>query len=257
MHKQGTIEIRITGFKGNIKLEPDNYDIKEIISVLQNMENMLFPGEKKDRPTISYRIEEGSVIHRFLTGLQIIIGFNAVLGQINESQSIDFLEPDTANAFEEFQKIAIKTDYEFNITTSISNSSVLKINKSTHYFRIQPVWNDAEFYFYGKITNMGGKGRSNFHISTDNQGVVIIETTKEFIEQYELNPVYKTFGIRAVGKQNIQTGEIDRQSLKFVELIPYEPVYDESYLFRLRNRAKKNLELIKDPDQWVNEIRGY
>ncbi|MFH1859777.1 MAG: hypothetical protein ABH870_01995 [bacterium] len=38
MEKLGYIEIKIVGLKGKMELTPDNYDIKEIISLLQNVE---------------------------------------------------------------------------------------------------------------------------------------------------------------------------------------------------------------------------
>ena len=98
MEKIGFIEIRITGSKGNIDLSPDNYDIREIVSVLENAENLLYPGEKRNRPTISYKIEEGSVKHILKTSIQYIIGFNAIIGQINNIQNIDFLDLETAKA---------------------------------------------------------------------------------------------------------------------------------------------------------------
>ena len=76
------------------------------------------------------------------------------------------------------------------------------------------------------------------------------------MENYEENLLYKSFGIRATGKQNSETGEIDKSTLKFVELIEYHPQYDEQYLKSLRDKAKKNwLESI-NPDNWLNEIRG-
>ena len=61
MDKIGSIEIRVVGNKGNFKLSPDNYDIKEIIDILQYIEDILYPTNKKERPLISYDIEEGSV----------------------------------------------------------------------------------------------------------------------------------------------------------------------------------------------------
>ena len=100
MEKIGYIEIRISGSKGNLQLNPDNYDIREIISILENAENLLFPSDKKDRPTISYKIEDGSVRHIIKTSVQFIIGFNAIIGQVNEVQNIDFLELGSARAFE-------------------------------------------------------------------------------------------------------------------------------------------------------------
>ena len=86
MEKKGHIEIRITGKKGNLDLSPDNFDIKEIMAVLEQVDNLLFPNDKSNRPVISYAIEEGSVKHHFKTTIQAIIGFNAILGQINTKQ---------------------------------------------------------------------------------------------------------------------------------------------------------------------------
>jgi hypothetical protein len=80
VENSGFIEISINGSKGNLDLSPDNYDIRDIISILENAENLLFPGEKRERPNISYRIEEGSVKHIFKTSIQYIIGFNAIIG---------------------------------------------------------------------------------------------------------------------------------------------------------------------------------
>ncbi len=122
MDKIGYIEIKVSGSKGNLNLTPDNYDIREIIAILENAEDLLFPSEKKDRPTISYKIEEGSVKHIFKTSIQYIIGFNAIIAQIQQQQNIDFLDLPTAKAIENIQDIARKKDYVFTISTSIDKS---------------------------------------------------------------------------------------------------------------------------------------
>ena len=123
MEKIGFIEIRITGSKGNIELTPDNYDIREIISILENAENLLYPSDKKGRPNISYKIEEGSVKHILKTSIQYIIGFNAIIGQVNQVKSIDFLDLGTAKAFENIQGIATKRNYVFSIKTSLDDTN--------------------------------------------------------------------------------------------------------------------------------------
>jgi hypothetical protein len=256
MEKLGNIEISIEGRRGNINLSPDNYDIKEIKTILENIENLLFPSEKKDRPVISYQITEGSVKHIFKTSMQYIIGFNAIIGQVNQLNNIDFLYAPTASAFEDIQEHAIKNDFVFTISTSVENSNTLKIDKTTKYFRTEALWLDAEFYFYGKITNMGGKDKANIHLVTDELGTLIIQTPKEEIEKIENNPLYKTFGVRAVGKQHSETGEIDVHSLKYLELIAYQPKYDIDYLKNLRIKATNSwLKNIKS-DEWLSEIRG-
>ncbi len=256
MDKIGFIEIRITGSKGNIDLSPDNYDIREIISILENSENLLYPTDKRNRPNISYKIEEGSVKHILKTSIQYIIGFNAIIGQVNNVQNIDFLNLGTAKAFENIQDIAKKRDYVFSIKTSIDKTNEVKLDRTTHYYRTEAIWADAEFYFYGKVTNAGGKDKANIHIFAEEIGTVRIQTPISFLEKYDENMLYKTFGIRATGKQHSETGEIDTSTLKFVELVDYQPKYDESYIKSLRDKAKKSWLGNINPDTWLNEIRG-
>lgn len=101
MEKIGDIEIRVVGKSGNLNLSPDNYDIKQIAYLLQNVEDLLYPTHKKDRPIITYDIQEGSVRHIFKTSIQAVIGFSALLSQIQSQNNIDFLELRTARAIEE------------------------------------------------------------------------------------------------------------------------------------------------------------
>jgi hypothetical protein len=254
--KVGYIEIRITGSKGNLNLSPDNYDIREIVSLLENVENLLFPSDKRDRPIISYKIEEGSVKHIFKTSIQFIIGFNAIIGQVRKTNNIDFLDLSTANALENLQNVATKKDYAFTIKTSVEETNELEIDKTTKLYRSEAAWVEAEFYFYGKVTNAGGKDKANIHVFTDDYGTLRITTPISFLEQYEDNLLYKTFGVRAIGTQHSETGEIDSSSLKFLELIDYHPKYDEEYLKTLREKAKKSWLGNINPDEWLKEIRG-
>jgi hypothetical protein len=256
VEKIGFIEIRITGSKGNLDLSPDNYDIREIISILENAENLLYPGDKRDRPNISYKIEEGSVKHILKTSIQYIIGFNAIIGQVTQVQNIDFLDLGTAKAFENIQDIATKRNYVFSIKTSLDNTNEVRVDKTTRYYRTEAIWADAEFYFYGKVTNAGGRDKANIHVYTEEFGTVRIQTPISFLEQYDENLLYKTFGIRTTGKQHSETGEVDTSTLKFIELVDYQPKYDEQYLKALRDRAKKSWLGNINPDNWLKEIRG-
>ncbi len=254
--KLGYIEIKISGSKGNLELSPDNYDIREIISILENAENLLYPNDKKDRPTISYNIEKGSVKHILKTSIQYIIGFNAIIGQVNQVQNIDFLDLSTAKAFENIQDIASKKNYVISIKTSLENTNEVYVDRTTKFKRTEAIWAEAEFYFYGKVTNAGGKDKANIHIYTEDLGTVRVQTPITFLEEYDDNLLYKTLGIRATGKQHSETGEIDTSTLKFVELVDYQPKYDELYLKSLRDKAKKSWLGNINADNWLTEIRG-
>ncbi|MFZ1519628.1 MAG: hypothetical protein WAU11_12665 [Ignavibacteriaceae bacterium] len=257
MNKIGQIEIIVKGFKGNVEVTPDNYDIKDIVDILQNVENLLFPNNKKERPIISYDIEKGSVKHIIKTSMQAILGFNAILFQVQNDNSIDFLEVQTAKAFEFFQESAQKQNFEFTISTSIQNTSQIVINKDTKLHRSEEVWADAEFYFYGVIIDAGGKLKANIHLDTKEYGLLKIDASKEVLAEYESNPLYKSFGVRALGKQNIKTGELDKSELKLVDIIDYNPLYKEDYIKSLIKKAKNSWGNVKDADEWLSNLRGY
>mgnify|MGYP003616278606 FL=1 len=91
---------------------------------------------------------------------------------------------------------------------------------------------------------------------TSELGTVRIQTPISFLEDYQENLLYKSIGIRALGKQHSTTGEIDSSNLKFLELVDYQPKYDELYLKGLREKAKKSWLDEIDPDNWLKEIRG-
>lgn len=256
MERIGHIEIKVIGKKGNIQLTPDNYDIRNIISVLEHAENLLFPINKKDRPTISYDIQEGSVKHILKTSLQAIIGFNALLLQINNTNySIDFLESASARAFESFQESARKQGVSFELSTSVENSGRLTIDQDTKFIRSEEIWASAEFYFYGLVTDFGGKEKANIHLDTKEFGLLKIGSDKRMLGEYESNPLYKPYGIRAMGKQNIHTGEMDKSTLRLLEIIDYDRSYKEDYIADLISKATTSWQGIGDADEWLSGMR--
>jgi len=255
VEKIGNIEIRVIGEIGNMNLSPDNYDIKYISILLQDIEDLLYPNNKKDRPLITYDIKGGSVRHIFKTPIQYIIGFSAILEQVYTSNSIDFLDLKTARAFENLQNISIQKNYEFQIQTSVKGITGLTINPNTKFFRTENIWADAELYFYGTLKDAGGKNKANIHLDTNDFGYLTIETGQDFLMKQEKNLLYKKFGVRVTGKQNIETGEIDTKSLKLIELINYNPKFDSNYLSKLISKAKKSWKGI-DADEWIYNLRG-
>lgn len=256
MERTGQIEIRVVGTRGNVEISPETYDIKDIISVLQYAENLIFPGAKKERPTISYSIEEGSVRHVLTTALQAVIGFNAILLSIEaQHYSIDFLETPTARALESFQESAKKHGIEYKISTSVPGSGSIHIDRDTSFIRSSEVWVDAEFYFYGVVTDFGGKDAPNIHLDTTQRGVLKIAANKTELCEYEANPLYKPYGIRALGKQNMETGEIDKGSLRLIEIIDYDRRIDEEYLDRLIKKASESWKGITNADDWLSQNR--
>lgn len=256
MDQRGIIEIRVSGSKGNLELSPEIYDIKEIVQIFDAVESILFSGNKKQRPEISYSIESGSVRHIFKTSFQTIVATSAILASILKTGSIDKLDLPTARAIEKLQADAISKNYVFAITTSEWPGEELRITPQTHYQRSSEIWVDAEVYLYGTLTDAGGKDKSNIHLDTKEYGQVTIDSDKEYLKNFPENLLYKEFGIRAKGKQSLATGEIDMSSLRLISLRGFRPVYDENYLNSLIAKASKSWAGV-DVDSFISDLRGY
>jgi len=168
MDALGEIEIRVEDRVGAKALSPDLVDIDEIREILSRANDLLFPGVRRgQRPLISYEIEEGSVRHRFRTLMQTVVGFGAVLAQVDSGSQIDFLHERSAVAIKTLQQLAIEKDY---VVTLSANEGHLRIDRTTHYARDEKIWVDAEFYVYGELVNAGGKSSPNIHLDKEEFG---------------------------------------------------------------------------------------
>jgi hypothetical protein len=250
------VDIHITGKNGEIPIVPANYDISELKDILTYAENLLYPNVPRTvRPVISYEMKEGSVIHRFWTSLQGVITFGAVMSMVVETGSLDGLDLKTAEAVESIQKIAREKDYKIEFSSSRNKEIGLSITAQSDFSRTDKVWAESEFYFYGQVQSAGGKTDAAIKIDVKGKGLLTIATEKDILEGLEKNLLYHNCGVRAKGRQNIDTGEIDRHSLVLVSLVDYEPKFDESYLNKLIKKASSVFEGV-DADELMNELRG-
>lgn len=255
MEKSESIQIEI---HGDVEKEvtPENFDIRDIAKFFEIVENLLFPENKKNRPIISYSIQSGSVKQIFTTRKEVIEKFTNNCKQIQSKKNLDGLDSKFVEAFQSLQKYSEKYGSIIKIQSSIDKDFIFQIDKTSNYLYNEDIWVNSEFYFYGKIIKAGGKENTIIEIQTDKE-IFKIQTPVDFFSKLKENIIYtKTYGIRAVGKQNLNTGEIDKSSFRFVELINYDPTADEDYLKNLRKKAKTWLVQI-NPDSWLREIRGY
>ena len=235
----------------------ETYDIKELKELLDDVDTLLSSQSKSERPTISYKVEPGSVKNIFRTTRQMAVQFGALLTMVSSQNSLSGLDIKTAKAFEHLQMMSDKKGYRINISSTGMKGSVLVINPNTAYYIPQEVWVDTEVYLYGVLVDAGGKSASNIHLTTDNGKNYTISTTREQLQNEERNMLYKYFGVRAKGKQKIDTGEIKDDSLELIELLAYKPLYNEDYLDSLIKKATPKWNGVTDADQWVRNIRGY
>lgn len=252
------ITLRVIGKKGDDTLSPANFDIAQIRFLLDEVENLLYPDKKnrKDRPTISYQMKEGSVLNVFRTSMQNVLMLSAMLGVIErENGSIDRLEINSAQAIENLQDFALRNGYELEITTSDNLARQFRITPHTRYQRRANVMVDAECYFYGMLTDAGGKNKAAIQLDTKSHGLLSIRADKAYLADYAGNPLYRNFGAQVRARKNLLTGEIDKSSLVLVKLLDYQPKYDEAYMRTLITKASPKWSGV-DVDTWLSEVRG-
>jgi hypothetical protein len=255
MERTATFEVIVTGTRAGKPLRPEEYDIKELRELLSEVEVLLFPNDRKARPVISYEVKEGSVRNIFRTGVQAVAQTGAVLGLVASAGNLDMLEPRTARAIEAMQRWAQESGVAFTLRTSLPGTSELQIDRNTHYLRTEATSVETEVYLYGRVVDAGGKEKPNIHLQVNGQGTHLIAATEEQLTGRKENYLYKTMGVRAMGRQDLQTGEIEKGTLKLIELIDFEERYEENYLKRLQTKAYTWLKDI-DPDQYLNDVRG-
>jgi hypothetical protein len=69
------------------------------------------------------------------------------------------------------------------------------------------------------------------------------------------NKLYKLVGVHVKAKQNVKSGQLDKNEVKLLDFVDYKQEYDSDYLSELINQASKTWAEIPDTDQWLAEIR--
>lgn len=251
MEEQGYIEIRVDNFDHT--LSPKDVDINEIKNIISDIETFLFPTreEKKLRPQISYDIQSGSAKHRFFLPISAVILFNGLTSEIYKRESLDFLDYKRQEVIDNLQKKAVKNGYIIEFNSSLSEKPSLIIDNSTNFEKIIPHQYESEFYLYGEIYQEGGKN-PNIHISTPKYGNLTVAATKEQIRDGEKR-TYQPYGIKVMGKKDLSDGKLS--DLKLLEFINYRPTYNKNLLNKVIEKASKNLNKIKDLDNWIEELK--
>ena len=254
MEEKGFIEIKFEGRIGNDALTPMHIDIDEIKEVMEDIKDFLYPtrSEKSERPHIAYQLEAGSAKHKFFLPITGVILFNGLIGEVNTRKSIEFLDYKRATIIEKFQRKSKEKGLEITFSDSLADKKELKITKNTNFFKPQADWINTEFYLYGEIYQEGGI-TPNLHIVTKEYGKLTVFASKEQLTEGE-NKLYRYYGIKAIGKQNLADGKID--NLKLIDFIEYNPLFNKEELNILIEKATPNLSAIKNVDSWLSQIRG-
>ncbi|CAN5330663.1 hypothetical protein BH09BAC6_BH09BAC6_14720 [soil metagenome] len=254
MEEKGYISVTIDGKIGDEPIKPQDVDIAEVKEMINDVETFLYPGraEKADRPHIAYKLEEGSARHLFYLPISAVLLFNGLTAEISGRGTAEFLDYKRAEIIARFQQKAKEKNLEIGFGSSLSTTKTLTISNQTNFYNAAANYINTEMVLYGKINSEGGNN-PNFHILTKEYGSLIVSASQKQLLEGEKR-LYRVYGIRVSGKQNLADGK--PFDLKLIDYIDYNPVFDRSELDLLIARAAGNWEGVEDVDAWLAEIRG-
>lgn len=253
----GYIEIKLDKFKDGQKYTLSDVDISELKQLIDDFENLVTPDtkDKRSRPHIYYKQEEGSVVNKFFLGLVYVAQFSGILNQFSESNNLNFLDRKRAEIIDRFQRDAVEKSITITLSSSQTKAQPLEITPETNYFLPKDEYYETQLYVYGMVYDMGGKTTPNVHIDTKEYGTLKVEATKEQLIGKDQH-LYQVTGLVVHGEQNHRDGTL--KNLKFLDFIRYEPkaINREVWKLKIKNSTKAWSD-IEDVDKWLKQIRGY
>ena len=252
MEEQGYIEVKVSNRDNS--LSPNDIDIAKIKDLISDIETFLYPTrkEKKNRPHISYDLQEGSAKHKFFLPISAVILFNGLTNEIKNRNNLDFLDYRRQTVIDKFQKNALQEGLTIELCNSLEPNLKLIIDSSTNFEMIAPDFYESEFYIYGEIYQEGGK-TPNLHITSKKYGNLTVAATKEQIMEGEKR-TYKLYGVKVKGKKSFEDDKVF--DLELVDYLSHNPVFNESLLEKVIGKASENLSKITNVDAWIDDLRA-
>jgi len=156
---------------------------------------------------VSYDVKEGSVKNLFLVPAANAIMFTALLSEVGKQGSVDLLSQKAAAVIDKGQKKSYSTGRQYAISSSISETPFVVINKETKFIAPQTDWVNTSLYLYGEIFEDDGLSERILPILTDRFGKLTVDASKEQLASGS-NKLYNTYGLWVKGKQNVQDGSL-------------------------------------------------
>lgn len=260
---------------------PRRIEAQDLRRIRQLAEELLSTKESGSPPIfpLKDKLEMGSIALEAekATGDEYILQWEATeklikaLERADESKRLDDLPGPQAAALEGFQDLAREKGFRFEFFESKginfsapgvelklqpreNRKALLSITPQTDYRRTPAVWIEGEFYFYGKVTALGGDPPV-LTLETEEFGPLNIQAAPAALARHPSNPLYRLIGVRAAGRQHAKTGEIDTSRLRLLEVLEYNPQADPSYLEELIEKARHSWSDIEDADEWLKTLR--
>ena len=248
--------------KDNVKgkeLSLDNLDLGLLADFLKQVQEFLRGSENLDLGNIQIGIQSGSaavVASGADADLATVLRDSALL---KDSTDLSRIDPRRARVIRNWQESeAVRhSKRTYQITQDGGNKHSAKtqitVSKDTKY-TLPLVWADVELYLYGHIYDMGGKNKSNIHMTLENGDSLTIDADQDFLANEKKNHLYKKRLVKIKARQNIKDKSIDGAEL--ISFEHYDGAFEQSKYDQLAEKGSIAWKDVLDVNEWVEEGRG-
>ena len=179
---------------------------------------------------------------------------------IKKSGNLNNIDIVRAKIIADFQDKAKKNpDRSYTISdnsdmTKASSGIIIINNESDYRTPIEDQWVQTETYIYGVVYDMGGKNKSNVHLTLQNGDSIKIDAETASLAEDKENRLYKDQLVRIKAEQNLRTKKLRNESL--VSFEKYKPHFDENEFKAVSEKVKSSWADVPDITVWVESIRG-
>jgi len=253
MSLQGHIDFIVRGNVGEFPISPKTIELGLFKSFAEDIEAIINSIPEVQKNSVVISIEEGSFKATAIVAAMAAntLAVDAVsLNNTNDLSSINTVRSKVIERWD--KKTKANPSIEFEIRPNGLDG--IKVNYQRIFKKDENVWLQSELYLYGLFTDIGGKSKSNIHLTTDKNDEVVISCKVDEIKNIKENKVYHSGGVRVLAKQNLYTGEIKDAS--FIEFIDYNPSYNENELLATIEKGREAWKQIPDHIEWVRNLRN-
>lgn len=241
------------------KIGLDNVSLPILKEFIEQVSSFIKGGESVDLNSVKVAVKSGSVAI-VAEASPLIETAVAEYRIVKQSGNLDNISPVRAKVIADLQEKVRKNPDRLYIISDDSNIATIsddsvKITSSSDYrITAQDQWVDTEAYLYGKVYDMGGKSRSNVHLTLSNGNSIKLSADESALAEDSENRLYKDQLVRIKAQRNLRTKQLRNERLVAFE--HYEPHFDEAEFSKLAAKTRQAWRDVPNIVSWVEEIRG-
>ena len=249
------IEFVLSGTVAGRPLTPETVDWPTLRGFLGEVEDFVKGDQSGQVFEDSHlTIEEGSLKIVFVLSALVTMNIHDDLTRLESNHDLSKISPRRAAVVEKWLR-SIHRHEDWKYALLPEGKAPMMINRETNFENKEDhFWVPVEKYLTGIVSDLGGKGAPNVHLSIEGEDPLTISASRELLKSEEKNWLYHYATLLVRGQQHLITRKY--QKLVLVEFVKKARKIDDEVLSNLFVSGRSAWKNIGSAAEWVDEIRG-